>query len=107
MGKDRVGVCVGVSDAETVAVDVCEFVGVSDGDAPRDSVAVGVGVPVGVCVGVGDGGLQATRTTEPAAPTPVVVGAPPTKATAPTSATRLLLRKDEPPPPPLGYADEP
>ena len=85
MAKEREGVCVAVDDAETVAVAVCDIVGVPDADAPRDSVAVGVGVPVGVCVGVGDGGVQATRTTEPAAPTPVAVGDPPTKATLPTS----------------------
>ena len=76
IAKDCVGVCVGVADAESVAVGVCEFVGVPDGDAPVDSVAVGVGVPVGVDVGVGVGGVQATRMTAPGAPVPVVGAAP-------------------------------
>ena len=80
--------------------------GVLEAEAPRESVAVGVGESVGVTVDEGEGGVHAFRMIEPSAPAPVV-GEPPTKVTAPTSVASEALRKEEPPPPPLGKAAEP
>ena len=77
------GVCVAVCVPLVVCVPVTVAVAVLEGVEPKESEAVGVGVCDGVCVGVAVGGTHAVRMTEPAAPTPVAVGEPPRKLTAP------------------------